>query len=412
MALPEAEASAPPQAGHVIVFLAMATFAAAATNRVMDAILPQMALEFGTTIGSVAFVATAYAVAYGAFQVVFGPLGDRFGAFRVILWACMASSVATLACALSGTLNGIAVARFLSGVSAAAIVPLSLAWVGHAIPHEDRQPVLARFMSSQILGLLAGQIGGGVMGEMFGWRSTFLLLAAVYVIAIAGLMAARRRGAADMGSGPGGDRAVRRALRNYRRLLGDPVVRFVLFAVSLEALAMFGAFTYVGAALNIRFGYDFATVGAYLAAFCIGGLVYVSQSRRLYALLGNRKLPFVGTLIVAACYLGLAVNTVGWLTAPLIAVLGLGFYMLHNTMQTMATEMAPDMRGSAMAIFATCYFMAQAIGVQLGGQIIDRVGFGLLFAVAAVLLVALGALLLVAMPRQLRTRAGTAGKAA
>ncbi|MEC7258614.1 MAG: hypothetical protein VXW58_12415, partial [Pseudomonadota bacterium] len=66
MALPDtAAATTGPVADvqRVILFLAMASFAAAATTRVMDTILPQMALEFQTTIGSVAFVATAYAFA-------------------------------------------------------------------------------------------------------------------------------------------------------------------------------------------------------------------------------------------------------------------------------------------------------------------------------------------------------------
>lgn len=403
MTLPQTEA--PPQmveVRRVITFLAMAALAAAATNRVMDAILPQIALEFQTSIGSAAFVATAYAFAYGAFQLLFGPLGDRYGKFTVILWACAASGLTTLACALSGTLTGIAAARLLSGVAAAAIVPLSIAWVGDAVPHEQRQPLLAKFMSSQILGLLAGQIGGGVLGEYFGWRSTFVVLAAVYVFAIGGLLVARARGADNIGRSGTSFGGVRGALGTFRRLLRDPVVRFVLLAISIESFAMFGAFTYVGATLRLRFGFDFATVGAFLAAYCIGGLAYVTQSSRLYAMLGNRRLPFVGTLTVAACYVALALTDLAWTAAPLIAVLGLGFYMLHNTLQTMATQMAPEARGSAVAIFATFYFLSQAVGVQLAGVVIDLYGPALVFLVSAAILVGLGVMLLTSMPMRLR----------
>lgn len=403
MTLPQTEApSQSVEIRRVISFLAMAAFAAAATNRVMDAILPQIAQEFQTSIGSVAFVATAYAFAYGAFQLLFGPLGDRYGKFTVILWACAASGLTTLACALSGTLTGIAAARLLSGAAAAAIVPLSIAWVGDAVPHGQRQPLLAKFMSSQILGLLAGQIGGGVLGEYFGWRSAFVVLAAVYVVAIAGLVVARARGADNIGRSDAGVGGLLGALGTFRRLLRDPVVRFVLLAISMESFAMFGAFTYVGATLRLRFGFDFATVGAFLAAYCIGGLAYVTQSARLYAMLGNRRLPFLGTLLVAAGYVALALTDLAWTAAPLIAILGLGFYMLHNTLQTMATQMAPEARGSAVAIFATFYFLSQAVGVQLAGAVIDRYGPAPVFVTAAVLLVGLGIMLLTAMSGRLR----------
>ena len=55
--------------------------------------LPQLAAEFGTTTGQAARAVTAFAVAYGVLQMFFGPVGDRYGKYRVV-------SVATFACAL------------------------------------------------------------------------------------------------------------------------------------------------------------------------------------------------------------------------------------------------------------------------------------------------------------------------
>lgn len=392
------------QGGHrrAILFLALASFAAAATTRVMDAVLPQMAVEFGVSIGSVAFVATAYAFAYGAFQLVFGPLGDRFGKFRVILFSCFGACAMTFACAFSTTLGQIAGARLLSGMMAAAIVPLAIAWVGDVVAHEDRQPILARFMSSQILGLLAGQIGGGVLGEFFGWRSAFLLIGSAYLFALVGMSYELRRNPAVVIVSEAGAGGMRHTLRVFAGLWRRPVVRFVLVMVSIEAFAMFGALTYVGASLHYRFGFDFASVGMYLAVYCFGGLFYVSQSRRMLARLGSQRLAFWGTVLVAGCYTVMALTPVHHLYVPAIAVMGVGFYMLHNTLQTMATQMAPDVRGSAVAIFATFYFLSQAVGVWLAGQVMDRWGVAPVFLTAAAMLLALGVLLLRFMPAELR----------
>lgn len=368
----------------------------------MDAVLPQIAQEFGVSIGSVAFVATAYAFAYGAFQLLFGPLGDRYGKYRVILFACIGSALATFLCAASVSLPGIAAARLASGMMAAAIVPLAIAWVGDVVDHDQRQPVLARFMSGQIFGLLAGQIGGGVMGEYFGWRSSFVLIGATYVFAVAGLTAELVRQPFIGRVGSAGNLSFAASFRTFATLWSRPVVRFVLVMVSIEAFAMFGAFTYVGASLRFRFGFDFATVGAFLAAYCIGGLAYILRARQLFARLGSRRLPFWGTVLAALAYVALALTPVAWTCVPIIAVMGFGFYMLHNTLQTMSTQMAPEARGSAVALFATFYFLAQSVGVFLAGQVIDRFGTVPVFLIAAAMLLGLGVLLLRRMPAELR----------
>jgi MFS transporter, YNFM family, putative membrane transport protein len=55
-----------------------------------------------------------------------------------------------------------------------------------------------------------------------------------------------------------------------------------------------------------------------------------------------------------------------WLAVPAIACIGLGFYMLHNTLQVNATQMAPEARGLAVSLFAFFLFTGQSLGVALG----------------------------------------------
>jgi predicted MFS family arabinose efflux permease len=373
--------------------LAVASFAAASTTRIMDAILPQIAQEFDVTIGAVAFVATAYAFTYGAFQLVFGPLGDRYGKYRVILFACIGSALATYACAFSESVTGIAGARLVSGMMAAAIVPLAIAWVGDVVASGERQQILARFLSGQILGLLAGQIGGGVLGEYFGWRSAFLFIGTIYLFALAGLIFESLRNPKTRAPKDAAEASFWQTWSTFLGLTSRPVVRFVLAMVTIEAFAMFGAFTYVGASLRYRFGFDFATVGLYLATYCLGGLLYVSQSGRLIAFLGPARLAFWGTVLVAITYVAIALTPISMVYLPAIAVMGLGFYMLHNTLQTFATQMAPDARGSAVGIFATFYFLSQAVGVFLAGKVIDLFGTTPVFLTAASMLLGLGVIL-------------------
>ena len=89
-----------------------------------------------------------------------------------------------------------------------------------------------------------------------------------------------------------------------------------------------------------------------------------------------------------------------WVMAPAITLLGLGLHMLHNTLQTNATQMASEARGLAVSTFANVLFMGQAAGVWLGGFLIDRIGFGPVFAAAGAALLALGAAFALTLQRR------------
>jgi predicted MFS family arabinose efflux permease len=63
--------------------------------------------------------------------------------------------------------------------------------------------------------------------------------------------------------------------------------------------------------------------------------------------------------------------------------------MLHNTMQTNATQMTPQARGTAVALFSSAIFVGQTAGVATGALVIDRAGAVPLFLTAAAALPAL-----------------------
>jgi MFS transporter, YNFM family, putative membrane transport protein len=88
-------------------------------------------------------------------------------------------------------------------------------------------------------------------------------------------------------------------------------------------------------------------------------------------------------------FLTLAIEPV-WHLAPLATFgIGLGFFMLHNTLQTEGTQMTPEARGTSVALFASMYFIGQTVGVALSAPVMDGYGAPPLFLFAAVMLPAL-----------------------
>jgi predicted MFS family arabinose efflux permease len=73
-----------------------------------------------------------------------------------------------------------------------------------------------------------------------------------------------------------------------------------------------------------------------------------------------------------------------------VTLIGLGFYMLHNTLQTNATQMAPDARATGVCLFSAALYIGQPVGVSLVAQLIDRFGATPVFFIVGILLPALG----------------------
>ena len=257
--------------------LAVAAFASAANLRICDPLLPQIAGQLGVTVGSAAGMVTAFAVAYGLSQVAVGPIGDARGKLPMVVLGSLLTGLATMLCAAMPTLGSLMVARFVAGACAAAVIPLALAWIGDVIPYERRQPILARFLSGQILGVVFGQAAGGLLGDWIGWRGAMLLLGAVHVAAGVLLVVDLRHGPylrITSGRTRWGD-----ALASAIDILRRPWVRVVLITVFLEGVVMFGAFAYIGAELHHRFDLSFAAIGALLASFGVGAMVYSPDGR-------------------------------------------------------------------------------------------------------------------------------------
>ena len=374
-------------AGRAIVLLAVAAFASAATTRICDGLLPQLASEFRVTPGDAAIVATAYSLTYGLLQPAFGIAGDRYGKYRLILVCCVMSLVTTAACAAAQSLGALAFARLAAGFAAAGIVPLALAWIGDAIPYEVRQTTIARFMMGQISGLIVGQAFGGWFGDLAGWRAAFVVILGLYAIATLGLGIELRRN--PLANGAPSNTPLPVALARFGAALSRKSVRGLLLAVFLEGFLCFGAVAYITTMLHFRFGLTFGKAGLLLIAFGLGGVVYATFAKRIVPRFGETGVARIAGVLFFFAFLGLAFAPSAIFAAPACLAAGAGYYLMHSVLQVNATQATPEARGAGMSMFATCFFLGQAGGVAAAAPVVDRYGAPVVFVIAALTLPAL-----------------------
>jgi predicted MFS family arabinose efflux permease len=105
-------------------------------------------------------------------------------------------------------------------------------------------------------------------------------------------------------------------------------------------------------------------------------MVYAALSGPLVRRLGEPGLAAGGGVLILLCFGAIAVFRAPFVAALACLLAGLGFYMLHNTLQVNATQMAPSQRGMSVALFAACLFLGQSCGVSLAGYASERVGTG------------------------------------
>jgi predicted MFS family arabinose efflux permease len=265
-----------------------------------------------------------------------------------------------------------------------------MGWIGDVVAYGQRQALIARFLLGQILGVAFGQSVAGVLAEYFGWRAIFVVLGVLYLIVGMLLLLELRRNPITRHSVGDATVTIRSGLARMAGLLARPWVRVVVGTVFLEGMMMLGSLAFIPVHLQHRFSLGPAAAGAMVTAFAAGGVLYAISANRFVAGLGERGLALGGGLALCLGYLLLAFAPVPWASLPGILLIGAGFYMLHNTLQVNATQMAPAARGSAMSLFALCLFTGQSVGVWLAGKVVDAYGTPPVFVAVSLGLALLG----------------------
>ena len=395
-----------------LLLLGAAAFMVSLGTRILDPLLKILASprEFHVPLDQAALTVSAYTLPYGLCQLVYGPLGDRLGKVRVMAIAFTLCAVGTFACAFVPSdphvgIRGLILLRFLTGVAAAAMIPLSIAYIGDKFPPEKRQATLGQFMSALMLGVVFSGPIGGIFGEFLGWRKIFMLLGGISVlVAVALLNAARSEPVPtrdSVRSGPS-------IMDNYRSVLSNPNSIVVDIGIFLEGLFLFGGFVFLSTAMQETFKMKVLYAGLLLSFYGIGGLVYSLAAKQIVARLRQWQMALLGGALLAIGFLIVAALPslrAWWPFIPAALLMGIGFNCIHSTLQTKATELAPKARGTAVSLFAFFFFLGQSVGVQAGGSIVKRYGFPADFLIAAAGLILMAAWVAWRMPHMSAERA-------
>jgi len=333
----------------------------------MTICLPSMQ-EWGTIFGAsqsrVQLTFSAFIVAFGTFQLVYGPLSDRYGRKVMLMTGLALAGAGSVLAALATDLNGLTAARVLQGAGCAAGMVVGRSMVQDLFQGPQRIRVMAYIGMALGLTPPLASIVGGQLHVRLGWQANFLLVGALAVLL---LIAAWRWIPAGRKTPIAGSHWLGDMRTAYTRLARTPAFLLYVAILSLTT-ATFFAFL-AGAPIVLgSFGVGPQDVGWYImlvASMYIVGNYLTSSLVRHH---GERRLMALGqvaTLTGLGLSLGFALagfDSPLFFALPLM-LLGLGHGFLMPPCLAGTVSLLPGLAGSAAAVAG---LMQQLMGATAG----------------------------------------------
>ena len=371
-------------------------------RQVIFSLFPLLEKEFHLTGGQLGLLSTVFVWVYGLVSPFAGYLGDRFGRVRMIVVSLLIWSVVTWATGHARSYGELVAARALMGLSEACYLPAALALI--ADYHGDRTRSLATGLhqSGLYAGIVMGGVGGGWLGETYGWRSPFTMLGAAGVVYFALLAWGLRRSAKPVAAASTLNLAG--SLSKLSRMPGFWRVTLVFSAVGL---ANWLVYTWLPLYLYERFHLTLTSAGfsatfyiqaASFAGILIGGLAADYWGTRHVK--GRIWVQSFGLAAAAPFLFLIAVANAQALLIVALLMFGIGRGIYDSNAMPVLCQIAPaQYRSTGYGVFNFVSCMVGGITAAAAGYLKSAIGLGLAFQFAAAILIAAALVLLTVRPR-------------
>ncbi len=366
--------------------IALVVFVTSLFTRSVDPVVPLIADGLTVQVGTAALLSTAFALPYALVQPPLGALADMMSKTRLMSICLVLLVLSAFASAVAPNFTVLFASRVVAGIASGGIFPTSLAVAGDRIPVARRQVAISRLLAATMTGNLLGASVAGIVGDLAGWRAVFLVVGGLGALAVIAAFIGFRSSAKDTTTGF----TLSTLGPNYRAIFGNPLAKICFGAVFIEALVVFGVFPHMAALLQEAGETRASIAGIVLAGFGFGSLIYTVSITWLLNRLGEQRLMIGGGLLMAVFCLILTLRLPWPLEFANFALLGFGFYWLHGCIQVYATELAPNARGSSMALHSASFFLGQAAGPVIYGIGFATIGETPLLVAGAVLVASVG----------------------
>lgn len=318
---------------------------------------------FGRSQAAVQLSFSGYVVTYGSLQLLYGPLSDRLGRKRVLLFGLAVSFTASVLAALAPSLPLLVAARVLQGAGAAAGMVVGRAMVQDLFTGPERTRVMAYVGMAMGLCPPLATIVGGQLHVRLGWQANFVVMAVLAAV----LWVAAWRGLPDhQPSTTAQPHWLTAMLGSYARLAREPSF---LLHVAILAMTTATFYAFLGGAPIVLGSYGVKPDGIGFYIMCVPGSYIVGNFLAARLAMGTGPVPMMRwgqALTLGGIALMLVLAFAGW-RSPLafalpLTLLGVGHGLLVPPALAGTVGLVPALAGSAAAVAGLSQQLTGAVG--------------------------------------------------
>jgi predicted MFS family arabinose efflux permease len=367
-------APAPPKAVLVMIILLLIFFLGTSDNQMISPLLPLMAREFNLEAGQVGEkLGPAYALAAAFAALFIGPLSDRFGRHRFLLYAAILFGAALLAVYFVKGAATLALVRLFAGLAAGIFSTCSVAYVGDYFPYERRGTAMSIVQSGYFFAFVLGIPVATLIAQSEGWRASFALFGALSFVAfflVLVLLPNDKQLMAEHSS-----KSPRR-FGNLRIVFATRERIASILAAFCVSCGFVGFLFYLGSWLVKSFQKEPRTVGVIFIAVGVVSLLSAFVAGPVADKYGKRLLSIASTLLLAVMLFVIPKFDFGFLLIASFLTAALAFAFRQGPVQALATELIPThARGALVACRNTASQIGVAVSTWASGQLFDRYGY-------------------------------------
>jgi len=363
-------------------------FLASVDNQLLIPLLPGIGSELSKSMAQMGWLFSVYALSAALFNLLFGPLTDRYGRVPFLRFGLLCFLVLALLTAHSRTFNDLVWLRAGAGMAAGLLSTCTASFIGDYFPYERRGRVMGFVLSSYFAALIFGVPLSALIAQSWGWRSVFFLSSALAALLFAGSLLFVPRGFKSTIQTFG------EVWASYTKLVRSRSTGSALIVSACISGGTLAFLTYISGYLNDRFGLDAVSISS---VFLIAGVAAVLASpvsgwlsdhwTKRAVFLGSNTLLAVPLLLLVRFEWGILLFALLFLISLLIA-------FRQTSLQTLQTQLiSSNRRGSFLALRNCASQLGISGAVFLAGILYSQHGYPAVTSLAALLTLS-GSLLL------------------
>ena len=346
--------------------------------------MPAIGRDLSADVGAVQMTITAYFIAFGLAQLVYGPWADQAGRRTPVFFGLTLFILASLGCTFAPTMGALVAFRFLQGLGAAVVMVVPRAIIRDLYTGNEATRLMALVMLViSVSPMLAPLAGSGVIA-VFGWRAIFAILC---LAAVASLLLTRFALPETLPPEHRVPIHFATLLSGARGLLGD---RKFLGLTFTGGFGIASFFVFIASASFVYTGQYGLSPTGFSLAFALNAIGFFAASQ-LAATLGERFGARRVVLWATAGFATMALTTLALIAAGFTALpvlmgglfLGNAFLgLVLPTTMVMALDEHGDVAGLASSLGGTLQMLAGGVVTALSGVVFDGTALPMIAAIA------------------------------